>query len=70
MLDSAAHGGEKCLHSYKNVEAVRQAVATFFTKVQMKKNNKCAHCLAKRRTLRQEDRTKVFLVGFLDDNPK
>ncbi|WAR08032.1 RPA1-like protein [Mya arenaria] len=61
---------DKNSHSYKNVEAVRQSISSIFTKVQMRKNKKCAHCLAKRKTLRHEDRSKIFLVGTLADAPK
>ncbi|XP_052811234.1 DNA-directed RNA polymerase I subunit RPA1-like isoform X1 [Mya arenaria] len=69
-LQGKAREQDKNSHSYKNVEAVRQSISSIFTKVQMRKNKKCAHCLAKRKTLRHEDRSKIFLVGTLADAPK
>ncbi|XP_052810429.1 DNA-directed RNA polymerase I subunit RPA1-like isoform X2 [Mya arenaria] len=69
-LQGKSQEQDKNSHSYKNVEAVRQSISSIFTKVQMRKNKKCAHCLAKRKTLRHEDRSKIFLVGTLADAPK
>ncbi|XP_052238308.1 DNA-directed RNA polymerase I subunit RPA1-like isoform X3 [Dreissena polymorpha] len=49
----------------KNILALRQHIHKQLIKVRFKRSGKCVHCSTKLKSLRQEDHSKIYLVGRL-----